>query len=58
MPVQIYSGVLNRTSSASKYEYETKYDFIEIGGERIMKVVIPNLMDNFMEVGKEIAISV
>jgi len=58
MPVKIYSGVLNRTSNGTKYEYATKYDFIEIGGERLMKVAVSNLMDNFLTVGQEVAISV
>lgn len=58
MAVKIYSGTLNRTSSGTVSQYHTKYDFIEIGGERIMKVAVSNLMDNFLRVGEEIAISV
>lgn len=55
---KVYEGTLSRTSNGviqnGRY---TRYEFIEIGGERVMKVAADNLLDTFINVGDDIGLS-
>jgi hypothetical protein len=57
MAIKIFEGVVGRTSNATASEGVTTYEFIEIGGQRVMKVQASNLLDTFIQVGDNIAIS-
>ena len=58
MGVKVYEGVVTRTSNGTiRNGRLTHYEFIEIGGERVMNVQADNLLDTFITVGDNIAIS-
>lgn len=57
MGVKVYEGVVERTSNATITNGRlTRYEFIEIGGQRVMNVQAGNLIDTFINVGDDIAI--
>lgn len=58
MGVKVFEGVVERTSNATVVNGQlTRYEFIEIGGQRIMNVQVGNLLDTFINVGDNIAIA-
>ena len=58
MGFKVFEGVVDRTSQGTITNGRlTSYEFIEIDGQRIMKVQAGNLLNTFIKVGDNIAIS-
>ena len=57
--MSILAGKLGRISSGSADQFGTVYHFIEIGGQRIEKAVVPGYLEGFVEenIGKDIEVS-
>ncbi|MBF6030420.1 hypothetical protein ICY20_21955 [Pseudomonas sp. P115] len=58
MGTKVFEGNISRTSNAIIVNGRlTKYEFIEIGGQRVMKVQADSLLDTFIKVGDDVGLS-